>query len=324
MQPIKCEWHHHEVHTSCSWLWCTGRGFMLILSSHTQSDLYPSLCCVIAHARGRWSGYAGRQWPHPRPASRWSPRWWRTRTGLCPSETDGTRCASGWCLCPAGRQRSRGESSDGELDLLCFLFIWFTLKQKVQSKQSRCKCKYVSSAPPLEGAEWLLNWWTLSLRLCAVHPDLGLELPWTLSVSLCKRTLSQTHQLFQHAVHIVLIWCKIVRWITPALLFFFLSLSSMHAAWTQEPFGKFPDVFLAAIPTSKKMQRGSGSCEEAWSPSRNYHQKCVFVYVTFGEGEGVCCSLATIGQVKGVRKQQGPPCSLPSGSHSIYKSFFFF
>lgn len=71
------------------------------------TNLCPSLCCVTARELGRLSVCAGHQWPHPGPASRWSPRWWRTRTatGLC--ETDGTRCGWGWYPFPERREKSR-------------------------------------------------------------------------------------------------------------------------------------------------------------------------------------------------------------------------
>lgn len=90
-------------------LFCCWSTFILssvspLPTTHTLTNLCPSLCCVTARARGRWSVYAARRWPRPGPGSRWSRRWWRTRTGLGSCGTDETRCASGWCPCPAKPQ----------------------------------------------------------------------------------------------------------------------------------------------------------------------------------------------------------------------------
>lgn len=46
------------------------------------------------------------------------------------------------------------------------------------------------------------------------------------------------------------------------------------------------------------------------------------VYVTFGEGEGVCCSLSSIGQVKREGVSSRASRFLPSGSHSTYNRLF--
>lgn len=97
---------HVVLVSSCCWSTFILSSVSPLPTTHTLTNLCPSLCCVTARARGRWSVYAARRWPRPGPGSRWSRRWWRTRTGLGSCATDETRCASGWCPCPANHRQT--------------------------------------------------------------------------------------------------------------------------------------------------------------------------------------------------------------------------
>lgn len=116
---VFCFNHDEDSCLSCS-------VYILSQQAHTLPHLCPSLCCVTAHARGRWFVYAGRRWPRPGPGSRWSPRWWRTRTCRCSSATDGTRCALGWCPSPAARRNKEKEQTLVRPEFI-FVCIWKSL-----------------------------------------------------------------------------------------------------------------------------------------------------------------------------------------------------
>lgn len=126
----------------------------------TRTNLCPFLCCGTARALGRWSVCAGRQWPHPGPESRWSPRWWRTRTatGLC--ETGGTRCGWGWCPCPEGKQKSR--QPDFRLTALC--------------KAVACCCGEATIAWPTTRGRYSTEYCDLSRTLCCNAVKVAVEI----------------------------------------------------------------------------------------------------------------------------------------------------
>lgn len=87
----------------------------------------------------------------------------------------------------------------------------------------------------------------------------------------------------------------------------------------------FPESSECEFILISKMQNRPRLVLDSVTLSCNYHQKCVFVYVTLGrEEEGVRCSLPTIGQVKRrVCATSRASRFLPSGSYSAFNSFSF-